>query len=283
MVEDFIYRRLAYLGPAGSFTEEATIAFDPNAERLAYPSIPDVVKAVEADLADAGMIPIENSLEGAVTFTLDLLIHDSNLFIHDELVLPIHHNLLTWPGVAMDRIEIVYSHPQALAQCRGYLRDSLPNVELMAEFSTSAAVERLSKEPKAAAIGTLRAAEIYGATVLEREVEDHPNNETRFVLLAHEDNEPTGDDKTSVCFTFEDDAPGLLHAVLSCVLDEGINMAKIESRPNKLELGRYYFLLDLDGHRLDKQVSRVLENIKEMAASLKVFGSYPRYRRNINR
>ncbi len=272
------YARLGYLGPAGTYAEEATIAFDPAAKRLPYPSIPLVAEAVETGLVEAGVVPIENSLEGAVTFTADLLIHDSSLFIHDELVLAIHHSLLTAPGTSLGDVSVVYSHPQALAQCRKYLAENLPAVESVAALSTSAAVERLSQEPNAAAIGTLRAAEIYGANILDQAIEDSPNNETRFVVLAPEDHSPTGDDKTSVCFTFDDDAPGLVHAVLERILEQGLNMTKIESRPNKLELGRYYFLIDLDGHRVEENVARALDNIRETVTTLKVFGSYPRYR-----
>jgi prephenate dehydratase len=272
------YVKLAYLGPAGTFAEEAAIAFDADAERVPCPSIPAVAKAVESGFADAGVIPIENSLEGAVTFTADLLIHDSNLFIHDEVVLPIHHNLLAASGTSLSDIEVVYSHPQALAQCRNYILQNLPDARPVAALSTSAAVELLSKEAAAAAIGTLRSAQIYGASVLDQAIEDNPNNETRFVVLAHEDHAPTGNDKTSLAFTFDEDAPGLLHTVLGHLLDEGINMAKIESRPNKLELGRYYFLLDLDGHHRDAAVGRVLDKIRESVTTLKVFGSYPRHR-----
>ena len=271
------YVKLAYLGPAGTFAEEAAIAFDADAERVPCPSIPAVAKAVESGLADAGVVPIENSLEGAVTFTADLLIHDSNLFIHDEVVLPIHHNLLAAPETSLSDVEVVYSHPQALAQCRMYLLGKLPDARPVAALSTSAAVELLSQETDVAAIGTLRSAQIYGANVLDRAIEDNSNNETRFVVLAPEDHGRTGDDKTSLAFTFDEDAPGLLHTVLGHVLDEGINMAKIESRPNKLALGRYYFLLDLDGHREDAAVGRVLDRIRESVTTLMVFGSYPRH------
>ena len=274
------YATLGYLGPAGTFAEEAAVELDPAAKLLPYPSIPAVAKAVEAGLADAGVVPIENSLEGAVTFTADLLIHDSDLSIHDELVLSIHHNLIAAPGTSLADINVVYSHPQALAQCAKYLHRRLPAAKLIASLSTSGAVESLAThpEPGTAAVGTLRAAQIYGASILERAIEDNPNNETRFVVLAAEDHKPTGDDKTSLAFTFDQDAPGLLHTVLAHVLDEGINMAKIESRPNKLELGRYYFLLDLDGHRLDARVGRALDKIRETVTTLKVFGSYPRYK-----
>ena len=269
---------LGYLGPAGSFTEEATAAFDPDVRREPFPSIPAVANAVEEGRVEGGVVPIENSIEGAVTFTLDLLIHGSGLSIFDEAVLPVHHNLLVRPGTRAQDVKVVYSHPQALAQCREYLEERLPAAEPVAALSTSAAVEGLSSEPGSAAIGTLRAAQIYGAEVLDREIEDSPNNETRFVVLSHRDHEPVGRDKTSVCFTFDQDAPGLLHSVLECVLTEGINMAKIESRPNKLQLGRYFFLLDLEGHRTDPGVARALEGIRSRVTTLKVLGSYPRHR-----
>ena len=270
--------KLGYLGPAGSFTEEATISFSPRSERVPFPSIPAVAQAVETGEVEGGVVPIENSLEGAVTYTLDLLIHGSRLHIHDELVLPIHHNLLASPGTSAQEIKVIYSHPQALAQCRRYLEERLPGAEPIAALSTSSAVSHLSQEPGSGAIGTLRAAQIYGAEILDKAIEDSPNNETRFVLLAHSDHAPMGRDKTSVCFTFDEDAPGLLHSVLKCVLAEGINMAKIESRPNKLQLGRYFFLLDLDGHRLDPNVARALDCIRPRVTTLKVLGSYPRHR-----
>lgn len=270
--------RLGFLGPAGSFAEEATIAFDPGAERVPLPSIPAVAAAVEAGDVNGGVVPIENSIEGPVTYTLDLLIHDSRLSISAERVVPIHHNLLASPGTDLSEIRVIHSHPQALAQCRRYLTERMPNAVPMAALSTSAAVEGLAAEPGSAAIGTLRAAQIYGAEVLDRAIEDSPNNETRFVLLAEGDHAPTGRDGTSLCFTFDEDGPGLLHSVLECVVAEGINMAKIESRPNKRQLGRYYFLLDLDGHRLDDRVARALRGIGERTSMLKVFGSYPRHR-----
>ncbi len=269
---------LGYLGPAGSFSEEASIAFYPGARREPFPSIAAVAQAVEAGRVDGGAVPIENSIEGAVTSTLDLLIHESRLVIFDEAVLPVHHNLIASPGTRSEDVRTVYSHPQALAQCRRYLEERLPEAEPLAALSTSAAVASLAAEPGSAAIGTLRAAQIYGAEILDREIEDNPNNQTRFVVLSHADHEPVGRDKTSLCFTFDQDAPGLLHSVLECVLAEGVNMAKIESRPNKLQLGRYFFLLDIEGHRTDAKVARALECIHRRVDKLKMLGSYPRHR-----
>ncbi|MBR62031.1 MAG: prephenate dehydratase [Dehalococcoidia bacterium] len=268
-------QNLGYLGPAGSYAEQAAILYDNDANKVPYPSIPSVVKAVEKFEVSKGLVPIENSIEGSVTYTLDLLIHDSNLLINDEIILPIHHNLLSSHGTHKNDIKAVYSHPQALAQCRKYLENQLPDVELVASLSTSAAVKKLSEENNVAAIGNLRAAEIYNAQVIDSEIEDNSNNVTRFVALSENDSEATGYDKTSICFSFNVDSPGLLYKVMGFVAEEGINLAKVESRPNKLELGRYFFLLDLEGHRTDKKIASTLSAIKNEVSQLKILGSYP--------
>ncbi|MAT08414.1 MAG: prephenate dehydratase [Dehalococcoidia bacterium] len=267
--------KIGYLGPAGSYAEQATILYNPDAEKVPYPSIPTVAKAVEKLEVSEGLVPIENSIEGSVTYTLDLLIHDSKLLISDEVILPVHHNLLTSPGTQKSDVQLVYSHPQAFAQCRKYLESQLPGIELIASLSTSAAVKRLSEEKNVAAIGNLRAAEIYNAEVIDSHIEDNSNNVTRFVLLSENDSEATGKDKTSICFTFNDDSPGLLYKVMGFAAKEGINLAKVESRPNKLELGRYFFLLDLEGHRTDQHVAATLSAINSEVSELKILGSYP--------
>ena len=267
--------KLGYLGPAGSYAEQAAILYDAHAEKVPYPSIPTVAKGVEKLEVTSGLVPIENSIEGAVTYTLDLLIHDSKLLISDEIILPVHHNLLGSPGTGKEDIKLVYSHPQAFAQCRKYLEHELPGVELIASLSTSAAVKRLSEENNIAAIGNLRAAEIYNAEVIDSQIEDNSNNVTRFVLLSENDSPATGNDKTSICFTFSDDSPGLLYKVMGFAAKEGINLAKVESRPNKLELGRYFFLLDLEGHRTDQKLATTLSAINNEVSELKILGSYP--------
>ena len=270
---------LAYLGPPGTYTEQAAAAYDPDATRLPFDSIPAVASAVDAGAADQGVVPIENSLEGSVTFTLDLLIHESSLFIRHELVLPIHHSLLGMPGRDIADIEVVYSHPQALAQCRSFLSERFAGVELVASLSTAAAVEEmLSSGKTAAAIGTLRGAELYGAEVLAQRIEDGANNETRFVVLAPTDHDRTGADKTSICFSYDQDSPGTLHGTLGEFTRLGINLTKIESRPTKESLGRYIFLVDLEGHREDVRVMEALEGVEARVSTLKVFGSYPRYK-----
>ena len=269
--------RLAYLGPAGTFTEEAAIGYSPQAQRLPFPSISGVAHAVQAGMADEGVVPIENSLEGAVNDTLDLLIHGTPLRIRGELVLPIEHCLMALPGVQADALQTITSHPQALGQCRDFLERRFPKVQTMATLSTAAAVESLKESPvPAGAIAPPRAAELYGVEILARAIQDRPNNETRFVVLAHTDHPPTGGDKTSLGF-FLEDAPGLLYNVLGEFARRRINLSKIESRPTKEALGRYIFLVDLEGHREEELVKEALEAVEARVSTLKVFGSYPRW------
>ncbi len=271
-------RRLGYLGPAGTNTELACIAYDGAAARIPYPSIPEVGGAVESRSVDEGVVPIENSVGGSVSITLDLLIHGSGLSIRNELVSPITHSLLGRAGTRRADIRVIYSHPQALEQCRAYISAHLPDAEMVASLSTSAAVEEmLVADLPSAAIATEHAGELYGASVLERGIEDFPNNMTRFVVLATADHQQTGDDKTSICFAFDDDAPGILYSVIGEFATRGINLAKIESRPTREALGRYIFLVDLEGHRHDAIVREALQEIESQTSNLKVFGSYPRY------
>ena len=271
-------RKIAFLGPPGTHSEQACISYDPKADRLPFASISAVVSAVVSGAANEAVVPIENSLEGSVTDTLDLLIQDSTLFIRDELVQPIKNFLVAAKGTQPVDIEVVYSHPQALAQCRTFLSNRFPGVQSVASMSTSAAVEDMLREgPRAVAIATERASVLYGATVLEREIDDNPNNQTRFVILAYEDQFPTGDDKTSVCFSFDEDSPGILHSVLGEFATRGINMTKIESRPTKQNLGRYVFLIDILGHREDQIVKEALTGVQSSVSVFKVFGSYPRH------
>ena len=230
-------RRIAFLGPVGTFTEQAAVAYDPGASRLAMPTVEEAAEAMQDGRADEAVVPMENSLQGSVTATLDLLIHEAGLSIRNELVLPISHCLLSKAGVELKDIRIVYSHPQALAQCRGFISENLPNAQPTASLSTAAAVEELeSAAEPAAAIAAERASAIYGVPIVARSIEDNTNNVTRFVALGLSDHEPTGNDKTSLCWTHEEDLPGLLYGVLKEFSDRGINLTKIESRPHPREL-----------------------------------------------
>ena len=268
--------RVAFLGPAGSYTEQAAIAHDGDAILVPCPSISAVADAVSSATVDLGVVPIENSLEGAVTHTLDLLIHDSSLFIQHELVLPIEHCLMVVPGTNRDEIQVVFSHPQALSQCKIFLTECFTGVELMASLSTSAAVEEMHKSQfTSAAIANKRAADLYSAEIISYGIGDDSNNVTRFIVLADMDHPPTGSDKTSICFDFDHDSAGILFAVLEEIAKRDVNMTKIESRPTKRNLGRYIFLVDLEGHRNDKAIRDALDAVKSQVAMFKVLGSYP--------
>lgn len=272
-------KRVAYFGPAGTFTEEAALSYDSTAQFIPFPTIPAVAAAVSTGMADEGVVPIENSIEGSVPDTLDLLIHESKTLIRQEIILPIEQCLLVKPGTPAASIEVVYSHPQALAQCRRFLERCFPKAQLVAALSTAAAVEEMMKAPSpSAAVGPKRAAEIWGAQVLARGIQDYQSNLTRFVVLATTDHIPTGSDKTSFCFAFAEDKPGLLLSVLQEFANRNINLAKVESRPSKDSLGKYIFLIDLEGHRLDPVIADALAQVQAKCDLFKVFGSYPKYK-----
>lgn len=272
-------RRLAFFGPRGTYSEEAALRYDPEAELLPFATITAVAYAVDSGMADEGVVPVENSLQGSVTETLDILIHDSKLAIRSEIVHPIEHLLLAAAGTRASDVKVIYSHPQALAQCRGFIERCFPKATVEAALSTAAAVEELAGKRDAAAIGNRRAAELYGAEVLAEGIQDREPNVTRFVVLAREDHPPTGRDKTSLAFAFAvEDRPGLLVSALQEFSDRGINLSKIESRPSKERLGVYIFLADLDGHRTDPALYESLERVREKCSFFRILGSYPRYR-----
>jgi len=272
-----LVKKLAYLGPQGTYSEQAARDWDSDAILVPVDSIPSVASSVVSGDADEGVVPIENSIEGGVTFTLDLLIHDSNLSICGETVVTINQCLMAQTQIELEGIKIVMSHPQSLGQCREFLRENLSKAELIASLSNSAAVrEMMESDVSTAAISSKRAAEIYGAEILMENVEDRPNNETRFVILSHVDEERTGSDMTSLCFEYQDDSPGILSQSLREFASRNINLAKIESRPNKKSLGRYVFLADIEGHRSDSLVAEALEALRAQVSMMKVLGSYPR-------
>ena len=275
------WMKISYLGPEGTYSEEAALE---RAEQLAperanpvpFATIPAAVGAVEEGDAEEAVVPIENSLEGVVTHTADLLIHHTQLAVRGEIVLPIHHCLLIQPGLALPDVRVVYSHPQALAQCRGYLARHLPHAEPVASLSTASAVADMREsERPAAAISSLRAAELFGAEVADRDIEDVRSNKTRFVVLGATDAVRTGRDRTSICFDFSEDAAGILHGALGELAGRGINMLRIESRPDRRSLGRYFFMIDVEGHREDPAVREALAGIRARASIFKVLGSYP--------
>ena len=274
--------KLAYLGPPGTFGEEAALRYgaqsDEGFELAPFPSHAAVAAAVESGRADAGVVAIENSINGSVAETLDILIHETALQIQAELVLPIELNLLAPPGTRLQDVAVVYSHPQPLGQSRHFLERVLPDAQPEAALSTSEAVTMaMRRSGDAAAIGTLRAAELAGAEVLARGIQDTENNVTRFLVLGASSPPPTGRDRTSIAFTFAEDHPGALAGILDVFADAGISCSKIESRPTKEAFGEYVFLVDFQGHKDDAAGQRVLAAIRPQCAMLKVFGSYPRF------
>ena len=271
-------RSLAYFGPPGTYTEEAALLYDALADLQPFPTIAAVGLAVSSEMTDEGVVPIENSLEGSVTFTLDLLIRESRLSIYREVILPINHYLMAKPGTRVADVQVVYSHPQSLAQCREFLERCFPNAQQMASLSNSTAVtDMMESDVPAVAIAPRRAAELYGAEIIDRNIQDASNNVTRFAVLSRQDHPPTGNDRTSICFSFDQDVPGLLYQSIGEFATRNINLMKIESRPNRQSLGEYIFLIDCEGHREDQLVREALESLGRSASMLKVLGSYPRW------
>lgn len=268
--------KLAYLGPPGTFGDEAANVYAPDAERVVCPSHAAVASAVESGKADEGIVAIENSLNGSVSETLDILIHDTTLKIKAELAIPVVLNLIAKPGTKPGDVKVIFSHPQPFGQSRRFLEERFPEAQVEAALSTTAAVEIALQRDDAAAIGTARAAEIYGGEILAAAIQDAGNNVTRFVVLGHESPPPTGRDRTSIAFTFPDDRPGLLAQVLTLFANAAINLYKIESRPTRAILGEYVFLVDFDHHQDDPEGRAILAAIRPLCAELKVFGSYPR-------
>jgi prephenate dehydratase len=271
--------RLAHLGPPGTFGEEAALKYAPHAELLPCASHAAVARAVEEGAADEGVMAIENLLNGSVGETLDILIHDTGLRIQKELLLPVVHSLVVKPGTQPEKVQVIFSHPAAFAQCRKFLGERLANAQQEAALSTAQAVELALASPvPAAAISTARAARLHGAQVLFEAIQDSELNVTRFVVVGHGATLPSGRDRTSIAFTFADDRPGLVARVMNEFADRGINCSKFESRPTRETFGEYVFLIDFEGHHDDPGCKAALEAIRPMCAMLKVFGSYPRWR-----
>jgi prephenate dehydratase len=273
--------RVAFLGPAGTFTEEALRASAPGpAEEIPYPSIYEAVMAVEDGETDLAVVPIENSLEGPVTITLDTLATDAeHVRIAKEFVLPVQHSLIARRELPLEQVERVLSHPQATPQCARFLRERLPQAQRVAAGSTADAVRLVAESGEPwAAIGSRLAAELYDAVVLVEGIEDHAGNETRFVWLARDGHEPLGEaTKTSIVFWgFNDVSPGALVDVLTELSSRDINLTKIESRPRRVGgLGHYMFFADLDGSAGDPHVNEALTALGSRVQSMKVLGSYP--------
>jgi prephenate dehydratase len=264
--------KIGFFGPAGTFTEEAASLVGD--DLVGFDSILEVLDAVKMDYVDVGVVPIENSIEGPVGVTLDLMVHDYDLKIKQEIILPISHNLLINPEANIDDIKIVYSHIQALSQCRKFTEGL--SVVVNSTPSTSAAAEMVKGKKNTGSIGTKRAAEIYGLKIAASDIQDYKNNVTRFVVIDKEDHKRTENDKTSIVFSIMEDRPGGLYEILEVFADNNVNLTKIESRPSKEKLGSYIFFVDFEGHRTDELIRNILDTLISRLGSIKVLGSYPK-------
>lgn len=264
---------IAYLGPEGTFTQAAVLKqFGHSVNTVAMRTIPDVFKAVHSENAHFGIVPIENSTEGVVTHTLDMLLK-SELKICGEILLRIQHNLLSNEDT-LDDVKIIYAHEQALAQCRNWLNRYAPNAECKAVSSNGLAADLAVKEKGAAAIAGQMASDFYGLSILAAGIEDEANNTTRFLVIGNQDLRATDNDKTSLVVS-ANNHPGLLHQLLEPIAKHEINMTRLESRPARQGIWEYVFFIDIVGHRDDKKIKALLTEMQEVATLFKVLGSYP--------
>ena len=274
--------RVAYLGPPGTFTEDALRDASPAAELepVPSPSVYAAIVAVEAGEADRAFVPFENSIEGAVRATLDTLAFDaSGVALVGEHDYPISHCLIAREQIPLDRIAVVVSHPQGTAQCARFIREHLPGAEVLAASSTAEAVRLVSEEQAPwAALGAASAAELYGCVVLQEGVEDQPDNVTRFVWIAPEGPAAEGEGpwRTSLIFSeLGADKAGALVDALQAFSNHGVNLTRIESRPRPGGLGRYMCFVDLEGGAHEDAVSKAIDELRGHAESVRVLGSYP--------
>lgn len=275
---------VAFLGPAATFTEAAMRAMPSvgDVKTIPMPTVEAVLDAVRTGEAAAGVVPIENSLEGPVPTTLDALARDdSPLVIVEEWALPVQFALMARPGVSLDDVTRVATIPIAAAQCKQWLTAHLPEVSVVAALSTASAAERLANEdpPYDAAISPLLAAERYGLNVLANNIGDNPDARTRFVLVRQPGflPAPTGADKTTLVLFMREDHPGALLEILTEFAVRGVNLTRIESRPTRKQLGDYYFSIDCEGHVTDLRVGEALTGLKRICADVRFLGSYPRH------
>ncbi|MCA1927220.1 MAG: prephenate dehydratase [Calditerrivibrio sp.] len=267
-------QKVAYLGPQGTFTNLAAIKhFGLSAKPVPCRSITEVFEDVEKRRCDYGVVPIENSLEGVVNHTLDMF-SQSNLKICGEIFLEVSHHLMNLSGKIEDA-KVIYSHPHAIAQCRKWIADNIPNIPVVEVESTAKAAEMASKDETIAAISSEMAELQYNLKIIFRNIEDMSNNFTRFLVIGNFEPDETGNDKTSILFGVTHRSGSLFNA-LKAFAEEGINMTKIESRPSKLKAWEYIFYVDIDGHVKNDLIKKSLEKFSENVSFMKILGSYPK-------
>jgi chorismate mutase / prephenate dehydratase len=265
---------VSFLGPAATFSHQACIQhFGSSIQMVPEHTIQDVFESVERGKSDYGLVPIENSIEGSVNQTFDLLI-ETEVKIHGEVMIRISHDLLSKSGKAED-VQKIYSHPQALAQCQTWLKENFPRIPLEEIGSTAKAAQIALKDPNSAAIAGSLVAQLYGLKVIESQIEDNLTNYTRFLILSRQVAEKTGKDKTSILISIAH-KPGTLFQTLQVFFEKEINLTKIESRPARGKPWEYVFFIDLEGHFTDPDIASALKKLKERTSYLKILGSYPR-------
>jgi chorismate mutase/prephenate dehydratase len=266
--------KVAYLGPEGTFTQQAVFGhFGHSVHALSLPSIDSVFEQVQQAEADFGVVPIENSSQGIVNHTLDMFLV-SDLKICGEIEIRVHQNLLSL-APSLDMIERIYSHQQSLSQCKAWIRAQMPMAELIPVASNAEAARRVQNSPDAAAIAGRAAAEAYGLPVLSANIEDHPDNTTRFLVIGRQLFAPSGNDKTTLLLAGHE-GPGLLYGLLEPFHKHKVNMTRIESRPSSLGKWAYVFFVDVTGHAEDPQVAAALQDLSVVSKLSRVIGSYPR-------
>ena len=264
---------VAYLGPAGTFSEQAVYQqFGRAVEGLPCVSIDEVFRATEAGTADFGVVPVENSSEGAINRTLDLMLATTTV-ISGEVAIAVQHSLMTRTG-SMDGVTVVCAHSQALAQCQAWLNVHHPSLERRAVASNAEAAVMASKDPSIAAIASEMAGQQYGLAVVAGHIQDDPHNRTRFAVIGHLRTNPSGHDQTSLVLAVPNKA-GAVYNLLAPLATHGVSMTRFESRPARIGTWEYYFYVDIEGHEQDPAVARALVELKDNAAFFKVLGSYP--------
>ena len=264
---------VAYLGPAGTFSEQAVYQqFGRAVEGLPCVSIDEVFRATEAGTADFGVVPVENSSEGAINRTLDLMLGTTTV-ISGEVAIAVHHSLMTATG-NMDGVTVVCAHSQALAQCQVYLNQHYPHLERRAVASNAEAAIMASKDPSIAAIASEMAGQQSGLAVVAGHIQDDPHNRTRFAVIGQLHTSPSGRDQTSLVLAVPNKA-GAVYNLLAPLSTHGVSMTRFESRPARIGTWEYYFYVDIEGHEQDPAVARALDELKDNAAFFKVLGSYP--------
>lgn len=266
--------KVAFLGPEGTFSDIAVVKrFGYDVDKIPTKTISEIFREVSRGKADIGVIPIENSYNGVVVQTLDEFI-DSHLKIVGEIYLRIHHFLLSKEN-SIEKIKKLYSHPQALGQCKEWIENNLPDVEIIETLSTSEASKIVASERNSASIGNEILSKKYDLNILASNIEDDPMNTTRFWIIGEGEIKPTGNDKTTI-LCYIKDKPGTLFELIKPFKEMSVNMTKIESRPSRIKLWDYLFFIDFEGHVMDEKIKKLMEEVEKNASLVKVLGSYPK-------